>query len=131
MKYYGSCHCGKVKFEIETIIDKVVCCNCSICTKKGAIHHRVPPESFSIIKGKEELGCYQFGSKEAKHYFCKICGIHPFSNPRANPSMYSINIRCLDNFDLETQKYEKIQFDGKNWEAAVSKLNEELNNESN
>ena len=126
MKYYGSCHCGKVKFEVDTIIDKVVSCNCSICSKKGVLHHRVSPELFSLIKGKQELVCYQFDSKEAKHYFCKNCGIHPFSNPRANPSMYSINIRCLDNFDLKSEEYEEIQFDGKNWEKAVLKLNKEL-----
>ncbi|MHB8321358.1 MAG: GFA family protein [Acidithiobacillus sp.] len=34
-RYIGSCHCGAVRFEIETVIDRVTECNCSICHKKG------------------------------------------------------------------------------------------------
>jgi hypothetical protein len=124
--YKGSCHCGRVKFTANTIIDKVVSCNCSICSKKGVLHHRVTPEQFSIIEGDEFLSLYQFDTKEANHYFCKLCGIQPFSNPRAAPDMYSINVRCLDDFDLETETYEIVKFDGRNWEKAVAKLNDKL-----
>ena len=123
--YHGSCHCGKVRFSVETEIDKVVSCNCSICTKKGALHHRVTPEQFHLLEGKEYLSLYQFDTKEASHFFCNNCGIHPFSHPRAAPGSYSINIRCLDDF--EAVDYELIKFDGSNWEEAVAKLNKELN----
>jgi len=128
-KYYGSCHCEKVKFTVTTVIDRVVSCNCSICSKKGVLHHRVTPEQFSLLKGKNELSCYQFDSKEAKHYFCSNCGIHPFSNPRAAPEMYSINIRCLNNFNLENDNYKIVEFDGQNWEESVATLNKVLNTE--
>ncbi|MCG8014901.1 MAG: GFA family protein [Candidatus Thiodiazotropha sp. 'RUGA'] len=124
--YHGSCHCGRVKFSVTTDIDKVVLCNCSICSKKGVLHHRVSPEQFNLLQGKEYLSLYQFGTKEAKHFFCKECGIHPFSNPRAAPDMYSINVRCLDNFCLEDDTYEVVKFDGKNWEEAVAELNKKL-----
>jgi hypothetical protein len=124
--YHGSCHCGRVKFSVTTDIDKVVSCNCSICSKKGVLHHRVTPEQFNLLEGKEYLSLYQFDTKEAKHFFCKECGIHPFSNPRAAPNMYSINVRCLDDFDLESEEYEVVKFDGRNWEEAVAKLNEQL-----
>lgn len=124
--YHGSCHCGRVKFSVETTLDKVVECNCSICTKKGVLHHRVAPENFKLLAGEEFLALYQFDSKEARHYFCKECGIHPFSNPRAAPGQYSINVRCLDDFDLTTASYEVVKFDGRNWEAAVAALNRKL-----
>jgi hypothetical protein len=124
--YHGSCHCGRVKFSVSTEINKVVSCNCSICTKKGVLHHRVAPEQFELLEGKDYLSLYQFDTKEAKHFFCTECGIHPFSNPRAAPNMYSINVRCLDDFDLEAENYELITFDGRNWEEAVAKLNEQL-----
>ncbi len=122
-KYHGSCHCGQVKFTVEATIDKVVSCNCSICTKKGALHLKVDPEQFDLVEGKECLSLYQFGTKEAKHYFCKECGINVFSNPRIAPNMYSVNIRCLNDFDLEVESYEVVKFDGNNWENAVAKLN--------
>ena len=125
-KYHGSCHCGKIKFIVSTKIKKVVSCNCSICSKKGALHLRVSPEHFQLKRGKEYLSLYQFDTKEAKHYFCSVCGIHPFSNPRAAPDMYSVNIRCLDDFDLEKESYDIVNFDGQNWEEAVESLKNNL-----
>ena len=124
--YHGSCDCGRVKFSVETTLDKVVECNCSICTKKGVLHHRVAPENFKLLEGEEFLALYQFDTKEARHYFCKECGIHPFSNPRAAPDQYSINVRCLDDFDLTAASYEVVKFDGRNWEEAVEALNQQL-----
>ena len=125
--YHGSCHCGREKFTTTTNIDKVVSCNCSICSKKGVLHHRVAPEQFRLLAGQNDLMLYQFDTKEAKHFFCKHCGIHPFSNPRAAPQMYSVNVRCLDDFDLESETYQIVRFDGRNWEQAVARLNAELN----
>jgi hypothetical protein len=124
--YHGSCHCGQIKFLITSEIDIVVLCNCSICSKKGVLHHRVTAEQFELLEGEDYLSLYQFDTKEAKHFFCKKCGIHPFSNPRAAPNMYSINVRCLDDFDLEREDYELVEFDGRNWEESVAKLNEQL-----
>lgn len=122
--YHGSCHCGRVKFTVETDIDKVISCNCSICTKKGALHHRVSAEQFELLEGEDCLTPYQFNTKVAHHYFCRFCGIHPFSNPRAAPEMYSINIRCLDDFDMESESYEVISFDGRNWEDTARQTGE-------
>jgi hypothetical protein len=122
--YRGSCHCGQVQFTVDTIIDKVIACNCSICSKKGVLHHRVAPEQFNLVDGEELLSLYQFGTRKANHYFCTMCGIHAFSNPRSAPEMYSVNVRCLDNFDLGAASYELIHFDGRNWEQAVNSLNE-------
>ena len=124
--YHGSCHCGRVRFSVKTVLDKVVACNCSICSKKGVLHHRVAPANFQLLAGAESLALYQFDTKEARHYFCKECGIHPFSNPRAAPDHYSINVRCLDDVDLANAAYEVVQFDGRNWEAAVAALNQKL-----
>jgi hypothetical protein len=117
--YKGSCHCGKVRFEIVTDLNSAAECNCSICTKKGALHHRVPPERFKLVAGEDALTLYQFGTKTAKHWFCKYCGIHPFSNPRAAPDQYSINVHCLDNVDLSKASLEIKKFDGRNWEEAI------------
>jgi hypothetical protein len=117
--YQGGCHCGQVRFEIETDLTKAIECNCSICTKKGALHHRVPPERFRLLSGQGALALYQSGTRIAKHWFCKYCGIHVYSNPRAAPDMISVNIRCLDDFHLVKNDIEIRQFDGMNWEEAV------------
>jgi hypothetical protein len=116
--YNGSCHCGAVRFSIEADLSLLTRCNCSICTKEGMLGTYVPKERFHLLKGQAELTLYQFNKKIAKHFFCKHCGIHAFRNPRSYPDSYVVNVRCLDDFDLETAKYEVKLFDGRNFEAA-------------
>ena len=41
----GSCHCGKVAFEVEGDIDSAMSCNCSICQRKGSLLWFVPATS--------------------------------------------------------------------------------------
>ena len=119
--YHGSCHCGVVRFEAELDLTAVGQCNCSICTKKGQLSIRVADEGFRLISGKDDLRLYQFNTEEAEHYFCKHCGIHAFNRPRADPSLYNVNVRCLDDFDLAAGKPKIRKFDGKNWEEAIKK----------
>jgi hypothetical protein len=97
--YHGSCHCGKVQFEIQSTLDPAVRCNCSLCKRKNAVMTRVPAESFKLLAGEEYLTMYQFNSKVARHYFCKICGIYTFHRPRTAPELYGINVSCLDGVD--------------------------------
>ena len=117
--YHGSCHCGAVRFEARIDLTAVTECNCSICSKKGVLLHRVPAENFRLIAGGDYLQLYQFNTERALHYFCSTCGIHPYHRPRASPSVYNINVRCLDDFDLETAQFEVHKFDGKHWEEAM------------
>ncbi|HEY5638063.1 MAG TPA: GFA family protein [Burkholderiales bacterium] len=116
----GSCHCGKVRFEVDTTLDRVTECNCSICSKKGILHHRVKPENFRMLAGEHDLGTYRFGTMVAKHHFCTTCGIHVFTRPRAAPELYTVNVRCLEGVDLATLTV--TPFDGRNFDASVGTL---------
>lgn len=120
--YYGSCHCGAVRFEIDGPIERVVQCNCSICSKKGALHHAVEPAGFRLLCGQDQLGTYRFGTGEARHHFCTVCGIHVFSRPRGAPELYTVNVRTLDNLRIEPGLLEVVQFDGQHWEEAVARI---------
>jgi hypothetical protein len=117
-KYTGSCHCGAVTFSVEADLSRIGDCNCSICRKKGSLHHTVPPERFNLISGADALQRYQFNHKIASHFFCRHCGIHTFSHPRTAPDMVNVNVRTLDDFDLDGADYERTRFDGRDWEAA-------------
>jgi len=120
MIYTGSCHCGAVRFEVEAG-EKVTCqdCNCSICSKSGYLHLIVPNSNFTLLQGTDNLTTYTFDSEEAKHLFCKTCGIKSFYIPRSNPDGYDINVRCLDKQPMEVT----IEpFDGKNWEQHAHEL---------
>jgi hypothetical protein len=120
MKYKGSCHCGAVQYEVEAP-ETVECqeCNCSICSKSGYLHLIVPQSKFKLLQGEDVLTTYTFDSGEAKHTFCKICGIKSFYIPRSNPDGYDVNVRCLDP---QPKEIRVEPFDGKNWEEHAHKL---------
>ena len=111
--YSGGCHCGRVRFEIRADIDKLIDCNCSMCTQKGMLHVPVIEECFELLSGEEDISVYQFKSKTAKHFFCKHCGIHPFGRPRRAPNQYTVNARCLDDRDAILSRSPIEIFNGK------------------
>ena len=112
--YQGSCHCGAIKFAYQgEKIDKGLRCNCSICSRKGAMMstEMIPAEKLNIDAEQGALGLYQFGAKTAKHYFCKTCGIYPFHETARAPGHFRVNLGCIE--DLDTSKFDVDVFDGK------------------
>jgi hypothetical protein len=99
--YQGSCHCGAVRFEIETDFPELTMCDCSICKRKNALMVKVHESKFKLLAGQDALTEYQFHSMTAHHYFCKICGIYPFHRKRVTPDNFGINVHCLEAADLE------------------------------
>ncbi len=123
-KYSGGCHCGAIRFEMETDLKKAVRCNCSLCRKKGALMHRVKPEQFKILQGENDLVLYQFNTHIAKHFFCRRCGIYTHHHPRSAPDLIAVNLNCLDD-DVDESGLEIICFDGKKWDTTtLQKINE-------
>lgn len=97
--YTGGCHCGAVRFEVETDLKRVLACNCSYCEKKGLLLNFVDKEKFKLLSGKDMLVEYFFGKKTISHIFCRTCGTQPFAEGVTFPQT-AINIRCLDAIDL-------------------------------
>ena len=121
MIHRGSCHCGAVSYEVEASADLEVSeCNCSICSRAGYLHLIVPKSKFRLLTGEENLQTYTFDTHEAKHLFCKTCGIKSFYIPRSHPDGISVNARCLDDSTINSMHVEF--FDGKNWEENIDKL---------
>jgi hypothetical protein len=79
----------------------------------------VPPEQFEVLSGKDDLTTYQFGTRTAKHTFCRVCGVHPFYVPRSDPDKIDVNVRCIDGIDLAALPVR--EFDGRNWEDAIQR----------
>ena len=98
-KYQGCCHCGAVRFEIETDFPELTTCDCSICRKKNALMVKVHESHFTLLAGQDVLCEYQFHTNTAKHYFCGVCGIYPFHRKRLAPDSLGINVFCLQDFD--------------------------------
>lgn len=104
MKYKGSCHCGKIAFDVEGEIESALACNCSICQRKGSLLWFVPRAALHLLTPEDAMSTYTFNEHVIKHHFCSVCGIHPFGEG-ADPSgndMAAVNIRCLEDIDLST-----------------------------
>ena len=113
MIYQGSCHCGKVAFEVEGELTGALECNCSICVRRGSLLWFVPRNQMRLVTAEEALATYTFNKHVIKHRFCPACGIHPFGegvDPKGN-AIAAINIRCLDGVDLEAVPVQ--HFDGR------------------
>ncbi len=102
MKYKGSCHCGKVAFEVEGEIGSAVACNCSICSRKGSLLWFVPRDQLNLLTPEDAASTYMFNKHVIKHRFCPVCGMHPYgegTDPKGN-RIAAVNLRCLEGVDL-------------------------------
>ena len=99
--YAGSCHCGRVRFEVDTELDNVRYCDCSVCRRRGARIHVVEGQDFRPLTPLEDLLTYSFHTHTAREYFCPDCYVMPFRQPRMAPGLWSINFNCVDSIDLE------------------------------
>lgn len=114
MKYKGSCHCGKVAYEVE--IDKlegVMECNCSMCSRKGAKMTFVPRARLALTTPESNAKSYLFNKHVIQHRFCPECGIHAYGIGRDGQGneMAMINVRCLEGVDLDALPVQ--HFDGR------------------
>jgi len=100
-KYDGSCHCGAVRFEINTDFPELTMCDCSICRRKNALMVKVHETDFKLLAGEDSLSEYQFHTHTARHFFCKTCGIYTFHRKRVTPDNFGINVYCLSGFNPE------------------------------
>lgn len=98
-RYEGSCHCGAVRFSIESDFPELTTCDCSICSRKNALMVRVHESKFTLLAGESSLTEYRFHTLIARHFFCKVCGIYPFHRKRVTPDNLGVNVFCLHNFD--------------------------------
>jgi hypothetical protein len=102
MLYKGSCHCGKVAFEVEGEIKGAMACNCSICSRKASLLWFVPREQLKLLTPEDAAASYTFNKHVIQHRFCPTCGMHPYGegvDPKGN-KMAAINIRCIEGLDL-------------------------------
>ena len=113
MKHAGSCHCGRIAFELEGEVTQAMDCNCSMCRRKGALLAFFPREALQLTTPESDMATYQFNKRHISHHFCPTCGIAPFGegvDPRTGAKVAAVNVRCLPDVDLATLKI--TPFDG-------------------
>lgn len=99
--FQGSCHCGAVTFEIDTGLNELTTCDCSICIRKNALMIKVHENAMRLLSGQDSLSTYTFNTHTAQHYFCRVCGIYTFHRKRVTPDHFGVNVHCLKDFSAQ------------------------------
>ncbi len=104
--YTGSCHCGRIAYEVEGELAEAMECNCSHCSRKGYLLWFVPRERFRLKTSEEALSTYRFNKHVIDHHFCPSCGCAPFATGKGpgGALMAAVNVRCLEDIDLANVK---------------------------
>ncbi len=114
MTYQGSCHCGRIAFDVESEpIESVVDCNCSLCRRRGGLLAFVPRDKLRLNTPEADMATYTFNKHVIRHHFCPTCGIATFGeavDPRTGVKTAAINVRCLPEVDLAALKV--VSYDG-------------------
>jgi hypothetical protein len=102
--YQGSCHCGRIAFEVDGDIARVMECNCSHCSRKGYLLWFIPRHQLRLVTPESTLATYKFNKHVINHHFCTNCGCAPFAtgtDPKGEPTA-AINVRCLEGVEPKT-----------------------------
>lgn len=108
----GSCHCGKVAFEVTGNFGGAMVCNCSYCRRAGHMLAFTTPEHFRLTTRDADVSTYLFNTQKISHYFCSSCGIstHGSGVGPDGKRMVAVNLRCVPDIDLDTLEVQA--FDG-------------------
>ena len=109
----GSCHCGAVRFAVESELDGVIECNCTHCYRKGLQLVFVAPDRFTLQQGEDAVREYLFNRHNIRHQVCTTCGVEPFARGKApdGSDMVAINVRTLET--VEPWTVATMHFDGR------------------
>jgi hypothetical protein len=98
----GTCHGGTVEFEVrsEAGPEGLKRCDCSLCTRKGAIMATALLAELTVTKGTDKLSLYQWSTHIARQYFCSIYTDH---QRRKNSNEYGYNVAGIDGISMSVE----------------------------
>lgn len=93
----ASCHCGAVRFAVETAPDEVNDCNCSICRRYGGLWAYYDPKDVRFAEGNGPTDTYMWNHRILAFHRCRGCGCLTHWAPADGvyPRM-GVNARLMD-----------------------------------
>jgi hypothetical protein len=95
----GSCLCGGVKYEIDSGIEAVTNCHCSLCRKMSGSAFSsgaaVPARAFHFTAGQELLKEWE-SSPGYHRVFCGRCGSPIIKRKAKDPESLRLRVGTLD-----------------------------------
>ena len=93
----ASCHCGAVRFTVETAPAEVTDCNCSICRRYGTLwaYYLSPSVRFAEDNGPTDI--YMRGEHHVEFHRCHTCGcVTHWSSVDPTKKRMGVNARLMD-----------------------------------
>ena len=121
-RHTGRCNCGDVRYEVTVDASAASGCNCSICTRLGALGAVVKPSAFKLLSDEAKLASFSRAPEIANRFFCARCHIFCFGKghlAELGGDFISVNLNTLDNFDPSLARI--VYWDGRhdNWHAGT------------
>lgn len=95
----GHCHCESVKWVYPLDLQSVTACNCTLCSRYGALWAYGHLEEGVQVSG--ETTAYMRGSKVNAYHFCNKCGCIAYylSNTldKNNQRRIAVNLRMISD----------------------------------
>jgi len=119
MSISGSCYCGATRFTLDFAPVEAVACNCTYCSRTGALWAYYTPDQFHAEPSESDKVFAPNGYN--RHHFCAQCGGQIYGtspdwqldgSTDFNKIKIGINVRMLENFDID--KLPVRQIDGRN-----------------
>ncbi len=103
----GRCHCGNIEYTFISPVPKmelpIKSCDCSFCSKQGACYTSHPKGTLQVVvKEKEQVNCYQFGTESADVFLCTQCGVFPFIVGQIESQLYAVlNANSINGLKID------------------------------
>lgn len=95
----GSCLCGTIAYEIDSLDMPIAHCHCRTCRKAHAASFAttagVHRDHFRWIRGAEKLSAFESSPGKLRH-FCSVCGSHLMAERPAQPHVI-VRVATLDD----------------------------------
>lgn len=110
----GHCHCRAVYITIPVRPETLGDCNCSLCSRLGALWGYYPAEEVAVSDPYKKLIGYVQGDRALTAHHCSTCGCTTHWSPIGrNSSRMGVNMRMFDRSVWEDIPHRLIE--GASW----------------
>lgn len=94
----GSCHCGRIRFTVPRLPDRVTACNCSICRRYQAAWGYYRRRDVDLDIQDEAAIAYAWNDHMINFMHCRYCGCltHYEDVKRTAESALVVNFHMVD-----------------------------------
>jgi len=106
----ANCHCGALRLEVASAPEWVGRCNCSICSRLGALWAYYHPDDVVTDEADKASNIYIWGERCINIHHCPHCGCttHWTCAGDKKPEKMGVNARMMPDIDVASLPLREI-----------------------